>query len=191
METRNLDDLHGNKKNPRQISKHDFEALQKSIVEFGDLSGIVFNRTTNRLVGGHQRTQAFKRLQGDKKVVITQTFTEPNKVGTVAVGYVTLDTEFYGYREVAWDEAREMAANIAANRISGEWDIDLLAEANYFLHENNPDLLALTGQTEDEISRLLDSVGAGDNSEEDEAPPRRRCESCGQPIRGDISVGKT
>lgn len=174
METRNLDDIKGNPKNPRRISEHDFEALKKSILEFGDLSGIVFNIRTERLVGGHQRVEAFKRLAGQKTVAITQRFEQPNKQGTVAIGHVELEGELYGYREVDWDEGREHAANIAANRIQGEFDTDMLAELTYELSqlEDGQDLLALTGQTENEISNLLDSVGAKGERDpaEDEAP---------------------
>lgn len=164
MENKTLNDLHANPKNPRQISKHDFEALKKSIVKFGDISGIVFNRTTDRLVGGHQRTQAFKMLDGEKKITITQNFEQPNSVGTVAIGYVSLNGEHYSYREVEWQEDLEIAANIAANRIQGEWDMDLLAEMNYWLNENNPDLLQYTGEEKDEINRLLGQVsGEGED----------------------------
>jgi DNA modification methylase len=167
VETKNINDLIGNKKNPRTMSKHDADALKKSIEEFGDLSGIVFNIKTNQLVGGHQRIETFKRMTGERNVVITQRFDTPNKVGTVAVGYITFNGEFYGYREVDWPLDRETAANIAANRIQGEFDLDLLAEMDWWLKENNPDLLALTGQTDDEISRLLDAAGPSDEAEDD------------------------
>jgi DNA modification methylase len=38
---------------------------------------------------------------------------------------------------------------------------------DWWLKENNPDMLALTGQTDDEISRLLDAAGPSDEGEED------------------------
>ncbi len=192
METKQLEDLKGNPNNPRSISKEDYTALKNSISKFGDLSGIVFNETTGQLAGGHMRTKAFQELDGSKQIVITQRYDEPTKTGTIAIGYVTLNGETYGYREVRWDEGTEKAANIAANRISGEWDKDLLAQINYELSklENGADLLSLTGQTEEEISKLLDMVGANGEQVEDEAPPRGRCESCGQPIRGDLPVGQ-
>lgn len=170
MEIKPFDDLKPNPKNPRRISEFDFENLKKSILQFGDLSGIVFNITTQQLVGGHQRIEAFKRLGGEKRVTYQQQFyDQPNKVGTVAFGHVVLDNEFYPYREVQWTAEREAAANIAANRIQGEFDLDLLAEANYQLHQEFPDLLELTGQSKDEIDNLLASTGAGDDS--DSKPP--------------------
>jgi hypothetical protein len=166
METKNINELTPNVKNPRIISKHDYAALKKSIQEFGDLSGIVFNVTTQRLVGGHQRTTSFKDLAGEKNIVITQRFDGANSFGTVAVGYLTYKSEFFAYREVAWDEAREMAANIAANRIQGQFDNDLLAEAVYDIKQADESLLALTGQTEKEIENLLKASGAIDSDDE-------------------------
>lgn len=170
MEEIELDQLLGNPKNPRTMSKHDAAALDTSIKEFGDLAGIVFNRQTKQLVGGHQRIEIFKRMKGDKKVVITQRFDAPDKVGTTALGYLIHDGKQYAFREVDWPLDRETAANIAANRIQGEFDLALLAEMDWWLKENAPDMLVLTGQTDDEISRLLDSVGGDENSEEDDAP---------------------
>lgn len=162
METKNLDDLKPNPKNPRTINKHDYEALVKSIKEFGDLSGIVFNTRTQQLVGGHQRTEAFKRMGGEKKVVIQNRFTEPNRQGTVALGFVDFDNEQFSYREVDWDADRESAANIAANRIQGQFDLDLLSQITYEISqsENAAQLMDLTGQTQDEVERLLKMSGA-------------------------------
>jgi len=173
MDQVNINDLKGNPQNPRTISKHDYEALVNSIKRFGDLSGIVFNRRTGQLVGGHQRIEAFKRMGGDKSVQITERLESPNAKGTVAVGYVYFENEQYAYREVDWDQGTENAANIAANRIQGQFDLDLLAKITYEISqlENGDELLGLTGQTTDEINRLLDSVGAGgDSDSEDDAP---------------------
>jgi hypothetical protein len=180
MNDKSLDELKANPKNPRQINNTTSPALQKSIDRFGDLSGIVFNVRTQQLVGGHQRKEAFKKLGGENKVVIDRQLEQPDDVGTTAYGHIEYKGRQYAYREVDWDADLELAANIAANRIQGEWDMDLLAEADYHLFENNPELLALTGQKDDEVSRLLDGVSGDDSTltEEDEAPevdevPRR------------------
>lgn len=63
-----------------------------------------------------------------------------------------------------------MAANVAANRISGEFDLDLLAQVDYELAqlENGEELLALSGQSDDEIKKLLASVGVGDEEQAEE-----------------------
>ncbi len=161
MELANFDDLKPNPKNPRKISEQDFEALKRSIQKFGDLSSLIMNQRTGHLVGGHMRKRAFENLSGQKRVVISQRFDSPNKQGTIAIGYVEHDNELYPYRLVDWDEGTEAAAAISANRIEGSWDEDLLAQVNYELSqlENGDELLALTGQSEDEIIKLLEQVG--------------------------------
>jgi hypothetical protein len=161
MEIENFDELLPNPKNPRKISEHDFESLKRSIQRFGDLSSIIRNQRTGHLVGGHMRKHAFESLSGQKRVVITQRFDTPNRQGTVAIGYVEYDNELFNYRVVDWDDNTEKAAMVAANKISGQFDQDLLAQVNYELSqlENGDELLKLTGQTEDEIIKLLESVG--------------------------------
>lgn len=166
MENVPLSALKANPKNPRKISEHDYNHLVQSIQRFGDLSGIVSNRRTGQLVGGHQRIQAFKKL-GNPPITITQRFEQPGAKGTTALGYVLLDGEAYAYREVDWDEGFEAAANIAANRIQGDFDLDGLAQLTYEISqmENAEELLDLTGQDEKEIDNLLKSVGVGEDEE--------------------------
>jgi hypothetical protein len=170
MDVKTIDDLRANPKNPRTINKHDFDALVKAMREFGDLSGIVFNIRTGQLVGGHQRTQAFKKLGGQKDVTITARFDTPNEQGTVAIGFVGFGNERFNYREVDWNIDREAAANIAANRIQGQFDLDLLAEITYEISqsENAAQLMELTGQSENEIKRLLKMSGAIDEPEDEQ-----------------------
>jgi hypothetical protein len=168
-DTKNLDTLKHSDWNPRSIDKHDFEALVKSMREFGDLSGVVKNLETGTLVGGNQRLEAFKKLS--KPIIrIEHRFADgPNAVGTIANGYIELENgERFSYREVIWPIEKEKAANVAANRIQGQFDLDLLAKLNYELSqmENGNDLLKLTGQTQNEIDKLLKSVGALDDSDD-------------------------
>jgi hypothetical protein len=162
-DTKNIDELKHSDWNPRRISKHDFDALVKSMTEFGDLSGIVKNIETGTLVGGNQRLEALKRMKSPKIVITEKLVDGPDSKGTIALGYIELaDKTRFAYREVMWPLEKEKAANIAANRIQGEFDLDLLAKINYELSqlEGGGDLLKLTGQSEDEINRLLKSVGA-------------------------------
>jgi hypothetical protein len=145
--------------NPRRISEFDFKNLVQSMQTFGDLSGIVKNIETGNLVGGHQRLEAFKRLGAENIHIVQHMSDGPTPVGTLAYGYViNADGEQFAYREVMWDEQKEKAANIAANRIQGEFDLDQLAQINYELRETNPDLLALTGQTDEELDQLYKMV---------------------------------
>ncbi len=107
--------------NPRRITPERLDQLGRSMKKFGDLSSIVFNRRTGRLVGGHQR---IKHL--DPNWVIDKTPAK-DKVGTVAVGRISPSgSTSWAYREVDWDEATEKAANIAANAAGGEFDNKVL-----------------------------------------------------------------
>jgi hypothetical protein len=162
--------------NPRLISAHDFEALKKSILTFGDLSGITKNLHTGNLVGGHQRLEAFKQTTAPK-IVITERFPEATRSGTMAHGFVLIEGERFSYREVAWPLEFEKAANIAANRIQGEFQTDQLAEVMASL---NAELQGLTGHTQAEIDKLLDVVGELPEADREPDAEPKRCESCGQ-----------
>jgi DNA modification methylase len=120
-----IGDLTPNPENPRTISDTKLSLLEKSMKAHGDLSGIVFNRRTGNLVGGHQRT---KKLDKNAVITITKQYKEPTLKGTVCTGYVLLDGERFSYREVDWDKNQERAANIAANKQAGQWDLPKLGE---------------------------------------------------------------
>jgi hypothetical protein len=152
---KSLKDLNPNPSNPRKITDEILNSLQKSLVEFGDLSGFVFNRTTNRLVGGHQR----QKVLPDVPIVIDKIYSEPTKAGTIAEGHLEIDGEIHKYREVLWDEVKEKAANIAANKHGGSWDYDILSDWLIDLDSHNIDL-DLTGFDKKEIEGLL--VGKAD-----------------------------
>lgn len=165
MSDRTIDDLKANPMNPRKMMKDDAESLGKGMDKFGDLSCIVFNIQTGQLVGGHQRINTINRLGGRKEVQITQRFDPQTEDGTTALGYVIFNKKPFAYREVNWNPTWEAAANIAANRVQGQFDRDLLAEVTYGIQQEQPDLLELTGQKEDEIKSLLKSAGIGDDDE--------------------------
>lgn len=172
METKDIQDLRGDPKNPRTISKDEYAMLKRTLDRFGDLSGIILNTTTNELVGGHQRIKHFQSTNA--QIEIAQRLEQPTKRGTVAIGFVILDGERFAYREVQWDKATQQAANIAANRIGGEFDVNLLAEVTYEIQQANPDLAELTGQTEKEVLKLMESIGvveavpANEDSQQDD-----------------------
>lgn len=172
MDTFTIDQLHGDEKNPRVISKDEYEKLKKLLAKFGDLGGIIRNVRTDKLVGGHMRLKAFNETGGT--VQITQRFDTPTRTGTVAIGYVIINGEQFSYREVDWEEPFQRAANIAANNAGGSNDLDLLAEVVYELSqmENGQELLDLTALMVDDINKLLDNIGANGegNPEDDEAP---------------------
>lgn len=164
-----LSDLSGNPRNPRRITDEKKEMLKTALMQFGDISGIVFNKRTNQLVGGHQRKDAL----GDGVIEIVKTYEEPTKTGTVSEGFVVMqDGEKFIYREVDWDEKTEIAANIAANKGAGEWDYGLLTEYLNELDHANVDL-NLTMFDQVEIERLLGGWGSDseliDKIEEDDS----------------------
>lgn len=126
---RKLSDLKTYSKNPRKMTKEDFNLLASSLKEFGDLSGIIRNNRTGELVGGNQRTNFFRNPESGAEVVIEHTYVKPSATGTVATGFVLYNGERYSYREVEWDEDREARANILANKVGGTWDFEVLANA--------------------------------------------------------------
>lgn len=173
MEVKDLSELHYADYNPRILSDHMGAALDTSLTTFADISGITFNAKTQTLVTGHQRLRILeKRYPGRVKIYIEHRFDAPDEYGTVAVGYVAVEgTNLHlAYRETFWDIGTEKAANIAANKIEARFDNDLLAQLDYDLSqlENGDELLALTGQTDDEIDVLLRSVGSEPDPEPNE-----------------------
>lgn len=143
-----LKDLKSNPKNPRKIGDNRLKALQKSLLKFGDLSGIVYNIRTKALVSGHQRK---KGLPPDAKVKIEQKYDKPTRCFTVAEGYIEIEGERFKYREVDASPEWEAEALLAANKHGGQWDNELLRL--HFLE--NPKLnIELSGFNIDEIKSL-------------------------------------
>lgn len=90
--------------NPRQISDEKLKMLNKSMQEYGDLSGIIFNRKTGNLIGGHMR---IKNLDPEWEVVKKDA---ADNMGTVAEGYIETPFGRWVYREVNWPKKKEKAA---------------------------------------------------------------------------------
>ena len=102
IEKKNTADLLPADYNPRKDLKPgdaEYEKLKRSIKQFGYVEPVIWNQTTGRVVGGHQRL----------KVLMDMGMTEVDCV------------------VVAMDEEKEKALNIALNKISGDWDKDKLA----------------------------------------------------------------
>lgn len=142
------------KYNPRKITKEALKSLNKSIEEFGDLSGVVINKRTKTIVAGHQRITT---LEGKKTKMNTKPVTD--KFGTVAMGHIAVissqgDRFNIPLRLVDWDLRREKLANIAANNHGGEFDNQklgiLLAEL-----DNSKFDVELTGFSEGEFQNII------------------------------------
>lgn len=100
--------------------------MKRSIEQFGYVEPVIWNATTSRVVGGHQRL----------KVLIDMGITEVECV------------------IVEMDEDKEKALNVALNKISGEWDNDKLALLIADLQGADFDV-SLTGFDPEELEDLF------------------------------------
>jgi len=88
--------------NPRKDLKpgdSEYEKLKRSIEQFGYVEPVIWNKTTGRVVGGHQRLKVLQDM------------------GISDVDCVVVELS----------DEKEKALNIALNKISGEWDKEKLA----------------------------------------------------------------
>jgi len=116
--------------NPRSMSAHDFEALKRSLREFGWVEPVVANLFPGReniIIGGHQRVKAAQALRQQ----------------TVPVVFIRAAP------------AQEKLLNLALNRISGQWDEERLSELIRLISEETDGDIFLSGFTEQELSALL------------------------------------
>lgn len=135
-----IEDMKPAEYNPRKDLKpgdKEYEKLKRSLTEFGYVEPVIWNKTTGRVVGGHQRLKVLKDL-----------------------GYTEIDCVI-----VELTEAKEKALNIALNKISGEWDNNLLADLLKDLDESGFDV-TLTGFDLNEAQDLFGS-GSMENVHED------------------------
>lgn len=138
MKISKVEDLKPAPYNPRAISDVQLAALGRAMREFGDLGCVVFNRRTGHLVGGHMRLRNV-----DPNAVVDK---KPAKdaSGTVAVGSIAAPGGPVKYREVDWPESKEKAANLAANKHGGVFDLTAVGKILADLKAENYDL-DLTG----------------------------------------------
>ncbi|WP_338052319.1 ParB N-terminal domain-containing protein [Pumilibacter intestinalis] len=131
IEKKKVDDLRAAAYNPRkdlQPGDAEYEKLKRSILEFGYVEPVIWNKRTGIVVGGHQRLKVMKDL-----------------------GYTEVDCVI-----VDLDESKEKALNIALNKISGEWNNDLLADLLRDLDGSGYDI-TLTGFDLAEAQELFGS----------------------------------
>jgi hypothetical protein len=158
---KDLSTIKGHEANPRKINATQQRILFKSLEQHGDLSGIVFNRRNQRLIGGHQRFQWFSKSD---PVTIIKSFPKPLHDGTTAIGYVEKEGQMFFYREVDLDENLHKAAMLAANKGGGDWDFSLLSQILTDLDDGSMDM-ELSGFDMTEIENLLSGL--------DKAPPKK------------------
>lgn len=137
--TKKISELTPARYNPRKISSDALGRLTKSLSELGNLQPITWNAKTGNIVGGHQRLKCYQAMQKDE----------------VEVWAVWLD------------EAQEKAANIALNKLSGEFDLPQLKDILEELDTGEIDL-DITGFGADELADLMEQTKP--EVEEDEVP---------------------
>lgn len=156
-----IEDLKPADYNPRKDLKpgdKEYEKLKRSLKEFGYVEPVIWNETTGRLVGGHQRLKVLKDL-----------------------GYTEIDCVI-----VKLTEEKEKALNIAMNKISGEWDNNLLASLLKELDQEGFDV-TLTGFDLNEAKELFGS-GSMENVHEDNFDAEKEVSEIDSPItkQGDL-----
>ena len=133
IKTFKLTELNPAKYNPRKELKpgdKEFEKLKNSIENFGYVELIVVNEgNKNTVISGHQRLNVLKHLGKTEAECVV----------------------------VNLDEASEKALNIAMNKVTGEWNEQLLADLIVDLQNVNFDL-DLTGFEVPEIEQLMSKV---------------------------------
>lgn len=175
-------DLTGNPNNPRTITKEAKKALEKSLKEFGDLSGLVWNFQSNQLVAGHQRRDALVALKAGNIEwgLPYETDHGPERRGEIRLP----DGRVFIIRGVTWPEPKEKAALVAANSpfLQGEFtgglrnflaDLDGLEIVDDLRFDSLLDLLPDLPVDE---PLGAEGVGAGEEDEGEEGDPEEEDE---------------
>lgn len=130
LETRRLDAINYALYNPRKDLKpgdKEWQNIEKSMIQHGNLGGMVLNIRTQNLVAGHQRVKILKHHGREESI----------------------------FAIVDLDDAAEKALNIALNRLGeGSWDRARLSDLLTELKAKNLDVEAL-GFKKADLSHLL------------------------------------
>ena len=117
---RKIDDLTADPANPRRLTEAAAAGLAASMLELGDVGGIVWNRRTGHLVAGHARVAQLRAAGA--------TEWEDGGDGAGAIVHPATGARF-PVRIVEWDRATARAALVAANNpaIAGDFTAELAA----------------------------------------------------------------
>jgi hypothetical protein len=137
--TKKINEISSAKYNPRKITDEAMGRLTKSLAEFGNIQPITWNVRTGNVVGGHQRLKVYKAM------------------GKTEVEVWAVDL----------DEQKEKAANIALNKLSGEFDMPMLKDILEEIDTGDLDM-EITGFGMDEIALMMED--AHPEITEDEVP---------------------
>jgi ParB-like chromosome segregation protein Spo0J len=147
--SKKISELSPAKYNPRTISSDSLGRLTKSLSELGNLQPITWNAKTGNIVGGHQRLKCYSALGKEE----------------VDVWAVWLD------------EVQEKAANIALNKLSGEFDMPKLKDILEEIDVGEIDV-DITGFSLEEIGKMMEAS----MPEETESGGGEKCLACGKPL---------
>jgi DNA modification methylase len=126
--------------NPRKKLKpgdREYEKIKNSILEFGYVDPVIVNKDLI-VIGGHQRITVLKEL------------------GYEEIDCVVIDI----------DKTKEKALNVALNKITGEWNKELLVDLIKDLQNSDFDI-AFTGFEPPEIEQLFNTVHDKEIKEDD------------------------
>ncbi len=146
IETLKITDLKPSLYNPRKDLTPDdpeYQKLKKSILEFDYIDPIIWNKRSNRVIGGHQRLKILKEIGRDE----------------IEVSVVDLPDD------------KEKALNIALNKISGEWDYPKLKDLLIELDTGAWDM-ELTGFDIEELEQLMTNPGPPPETKKNESPKK-------------------
>ena len=135
-----INDLKPASYNPRKALKpgdKEYEKIKNSIQEFGYVEPVIVNDDMT-IIGGHQRCTVLQDL-----------------------GYTEIDCIV-----ISVDKTKEKALNIALNKITGEWNKELLADLIADLQNSDFDV-SFTGFEPPEIEQLFNTVHSKDIKEDD------------------------
>ena len=121
-----VSDLMPSDYNPRTITDEAIGRLTKSLAELGNLQPITWNARTGRIVGGHQRLKCYQAM-GKKEVEVWA---------------------------VDLSEDKEKAANLALNKLAGEFDPLRLKDLVEQLDTGGMDL-EITGFSMEELGEMM------------------------------------
>lgn len=166
-EPRPLSELRPDPDNPRVITGEALLGLGNSMEDFGDLSGIVFNRRTGQLVSGHQRVQALQRAGAAEWIAV------PEFAGGVIVHPIT--REEFPVRIVDWAPDKQRRANLVANSpaIGGEFTEAALEQLREMEHDAHFEALRLGELEQQLIAKFAaeeDAGGTEGNTDPDHVP---------------------
>lgn len=116
----------------------EYENLRRSITTYGLIIPVIWNKRTNRVVGGHQRLTVLEN-EGETEVDVSV---------------------------VDLDETQEKQLNIALNKVEGGWDEEKLANLLTELGEDAT-LTGFTQAEIDSLTNDIDSLIDGDTVDEE------------------------